>query len=95
MKSIPIQSVAFDDTATSAMGEAFDKACKSLQSLGSAVPEIIANRIVAAAKNGERDVARLYEQALQAFGIEDKSMLVVSIGRDIPDPAYASVAHTA
>ena len=36
MNSIPIQNVAFDDTATSAMGEAFDKACKSLQGLGSA-----------------------------------------------------------
>ena len=61
----------------------------------SAVPEIIANRIIAAAKNGERDVARLYEQALQAFCIEDKPMLLVSVGRDIPDPAYAPVAHAA
>ena len=95
MNIIPIQNVAFDDTATSAMGAAFDKACKSLQGLGSAVPEIIANRIIAAAKNGERDPARLYEQALKAFGIEDKSMLVVNVGRDIPDPAYASVAHAA
>ena len=86
-------NVAFDDTATSAMGEAFDRARKTLQKFGSA-PEIIANRIIAAAKNGERD-ARLYEQALQAFGIEDKSMLVVNVGRDIPDPAYASVAHAA
>ena len=89
-----IPHVAFDDTATSAMGEAFDRARKTLQKFGSA-PEIIANRIIAAAKNGERDAARLYEQALQAFGIEDKSMLVVNVGRDIPDPAYASVAHAA
>jgi hypothetical protein len=87
-------NVAFDDTATAAMGEAFDRARKTLQKFGSA-PEIIANRIIAAAKNGERDAARLYEQALQAFGIEDKSMLVVNVGRDIPDPAYASVAHAA
>ena len=36
MSSIPIQNVAFDDTATSAMGEAFDKACKSLRNFGSA-----------------------------------------------------------
>ena len=87
-------NVAFDDTATSAMGEAFDRARKTLQKFGSA-PEILANRIVAAAKDGERDPARLYEQALKAFGIEDKSMLVVNVGRDIPDPAYASVAHAA
>ena len=97
MSSIPIQNVAFDDTATSAMGEAFDKACKSLRSFGTActVREIIAKRIIAAAKNGERDVTHLYEQALQAFGIEDKSLLVVSVGSDLPVPAYAPVAHAA
>ena len=92
MSSIPIQNVAFDDTATSAMGEAFDKACKSLRSFGTActVREIIAKRIVTV-KNGERDPARLHEQALIPFGIEDMSMLVVSVGRDPPVPAYASV----
>ena len=83
MSSIPIQNIAFDDTATSAMGEAFDKACESLRSFGSActVREIIAKRIIAVAKNGERDPARLHEQALIPFGIEDMSMLVVSVGR--------------
>jgi len=91
--SIPIQDVAFDDTATSAMGEAFDKACKSLRSFGTActVREIIAKRIISAAENGERDPARLHQQALIPFGIEDMSMLVVSVGRDPPVPAYASV----
>ena len=97
MSSIPIQNVAFDDTATSAMGEAFDKACKSLRSFGTdcTVREIIARRIVAVARNGERDPARLHEQALIPFGIEDMSVLVVSVGRDPPVPAYASVAHAA
>ena len=38
MSSIPIQNVAFDDTATSAMGEAFDKACKSLRNLSALPP---------------------------------------------------------
>ena len=57
------------------------------------VREIIAKRIIAAAKNGERDPTRLHEQALIAFGIEDMSMLVVSVGRDLPVPAYASVPH--
>jgi len=42
MNIITIQNVAFDDTATSAMGEAFDNACKSLQNFGSAVPTIVA-----------------------------------------------------
>jgi len=93
MDNIPIQNVAFDDTATSAMGEAFDKACKSLRSFGTActVREIIAKRIIAVATNGERDPARLRDQALLALGIEETSMLVVSVGRDPPVPAYASV----
>jgi hypothetical protein len=95
MNIIPIQDVWFDNAATSAMGEAFDQACKSLRNLGSAVPEIIANRIIAAAKNGERDPARFYEQALKVFGMDDTSMLVVSVGNDLPVRAYASVAQAA
>ena len=58
---IPIQNIWFDDAATFAMGEAFDKACKTFQNFGSAVPAIIADLIIAAAKNGERDPGRLYE----------------------------------
>ena len=97
MDNIPIQNVAFDDTATSAMGEAFDKACKSLRSFGTActVREIIAKRIVAVATNGERDPARLRDQALLALGIEETSMLVVSVGRDPSVPTYVSVAQPA
>ena len=84
MNIIPIQNVWFDDAATSAMGEAFDNACKTLRNFGSAVPTIIADRIIAAAKNGERDPVRLYEQVLKTFGIDDTSMLFVSVGRDLP-----------
>ena len=87
-------NIWFDDAATSAMGKAFDQACKSLQDFGSA-PEIIANLIIAAAKDGERDFARLYEHALKAFAIDDMSMLAVSVGSDLPVPAYAPVAHAA
>ena len=86
-----IQNVWFDDAATLAMGEAFDNACKSLQNFGSAAPAVVAERIIDVAKNGERDPARLYEQALIAFGIGDTSMLFVSVG-DHPLPAaFASV----
>jgi hypothetical protein len=95
MNVIPIQNVWFDDAATLAMGEAFDRACRSLRNLGSAVPEIIANVIIQAAKTGECDPARLYEQALQTFSIEDMSMLVVGVGGDLPVPAYASVTQAA
>jgi hypothetical protein len=93
-----IQNVEFDDATTLAMGEAFDHACKSLRNLGSAVPEIIANVIIAAAKNGERDPVHLYEQALKVFGMDDMddtSMIFVSVGRDSPVPAYALVAQVA
>ena len=95
MTIIPIENVWFDDAATLAMGEAFDRACKSLRNLGSAVPEIIAYLIIKAAKTGERDPARLYEQVLNAFSIEDMSMPVVSVGSDLPVPAYASVTQAA
>ena len=94
MNTTPIQNVWFDDAATLAMGEAFDNACKTLQNFGSAVPAIIADRIIALARNGERDPVRLYEQALIFFGIYDTSMLFVSVG-DRSIPAYASVAHAA
>ena len=89
-----IENVWFDDDATSAMGEAFDNACKSLQNFGSAVPAIVANFIIAAAKDGEHDPSRLYEQALKAFGIGDTAMLFVSVG-DHPLPAFASVTPAA
>ena len=94
MTITPIQNVWFNDAATLAMGEAFDNACKSLQNFGSAVPAIIADRIIAAAKNGERDPGRLYQQVLKVFGIDDTSMLVVSVG-DPSVPAYASVTPAA
>ena len=93
----PNQDVSFDDTVTFAMGEAFDRACKSLRRFGTLITarELIAKRIIDAAMNGERDPARLSEKALIPFGIEDLSMLVISVGRDSPIPAYASVAHAA
>ena len=94
MAITPIQNFWFDDAATLAMGEAFDHACKTLQDFGSAVPAIVANFIIAAAKNGERDPARLYEQAIIIFAIEDTSMPLVSVG-DPPIPAYAPVTHAA
>ena len=95
MKVIPTQNTWFDDSATLAMGQAFDRACKSLRNFGSAVPAIIADLIIAAAKNGERNPDRLYEQAIIIFAIEDTSMPLVSVGRDLPVPAFASVTPAA
>ena len=60
----------FDDEMTRLMGKAFDTACHELHDDGqpSIVYEIMAKRIIAAAKTGERDAARLRDAALAAFG---------------------------
>jgi tartrate dehydratase beta subunit/fumarate hydratase class I family protein len=97
MNIIPIKDVSFDDTTTLAMGEAFDHACVSLHRFGTLITarELIAKRIIEAAKNGERDPVRLCEQSLMPFGIEDMSMLVVTVGRNSPVPAHATGLHAA
>jgi hypothetical protein len=60
----------FDDHATKVMGEAFDAACKDLHDTGqpSVVYEVVATRIIEAAKSGERDPEKLRDWALTAFG---------------------------
>ena len=60
----------FPDDVTRIMGEAFDAACKELHDTGQPpiVQEIIAKRIIAAARTGERDVRRLRNLALAALG---------------------------
>ena len=65
-----------------------------LQNFGSAVPAIIADLIIAAAKNGERNPDRLYEQVLNDYGIDNSSKLA-RVGRDLPVSAYTSVAQAA
>jgi tartrate dehydratase beta subunit/fumarate hydratase class I family protein len=92
MNIIPIKDVSFDDTTTLAMGEAFDHACVSLRRFGRLITarEWIAKRIIEAAKNGERDPARLCEQSLIPFGVEDMSILVVRVGRDRAAPGAFS-----
>ena len=65
--------VAFDDRVTSLLGQAFDAACRKLHDKGQPhiVYEIIAGRIIEAAKKGERDVSRLAAAGLSALGIRD------------------------
>ena len=93
----PYQDVSFDDAATLVMGEAFDHTCTSLHQFGISVTvrETIAKWFIEAAKNGERDFGRLYEQAHEAFGSIGFTMPVVSVSRDLPVPAYAAVALAA
>ena len=62
----------FDDRITQIMGEAFDDACKELHDAGQPpiVYEVIAKRIIDAAKDGERDLVRLRNAGLAALGID-------------------------
>jgi hypothetical protein len=54
----------FDDTATRAMGEAFDAARETVGDTGEIVFQAIAARIIAAAHRGERDPSRLRDAGL-------------------------------
>jgi hypothetical protein len=77
MNTIPsFQDVSFDDEATHAMGTAFDLTCKLVGNFGVAVTvrEIVAMRIIEAAKAGEREPSRLCEEALKELGIDTASM---------------------
>jgi hypothetical protein len=56
----------FDDAATQVMGQAFDAACRALHDTGqpTVVHEVMAKRIIEAARNGERDMHKLRAAAL-------------------------------
>ena len=97
MNIIPIQDVCFDDEATLAMGAAFDQACKLLRHSGSdvIVREIVAKRIIKAAKNGERDSVQLCGKSLKAFSIEEMSVPVTGVDRNPPIPVHASITQAA
>jgi hypothetical protein len=62
----------FDDHATQIMGEAFDSACKELHDRGqpTIVYEVIAKRIIDAAKDGERDPVQLRNVGLAGLGFD-------------------------
>jgi hypothetical protein len=85
---MPMRSFGgFDPEAIAEMTEALDAAFEELQDTGEpdVVRERIANRIIAAAKLGERDPARLLEAALQITSMKYRG------GRQsaaAPIPAY-------
>jgi hypothetical protein len=60
----------FDDNVTQIIGDAFDSACKELDDAKqhAIVYEVIAGRIIDAAKNGERDPVRLRDAGLAPLG---------------------------
>jgi hypothetical protein len=60
----------FDADTTKALGEAYDAACAELGDgkQPELVKEVIAKRIIEAARRGERDPHRLCTKALDALG---------------------------
>ena len=76
---LPFVKSDFDDEATRRMGEAFDAACEGLPDTGQAalVREIIAKRIIEAARKGERDHS-LAQCRTSRFGIRQRSDLGAS-----------------
>jgi hypothetical protein len=90
MNIVPDQELffVFDDKAVRAMGAAFDQACRSLRHFThfDRVRELVAKRIVEAAKNGERDSIRLHWQAVMGFSFDDVLMRVDNVDRKLRLP---------
>ena len=65
------KDATFDPEHVKAMGKAFDSIIRGLRDRGQSrvVREVIAERIVALAKTGERDPDKLCERAKDALGI--------------------------
>jgi hypothetical protein len=67
------EAASFGDAETTrAMDDAFDQICQHLQDTGQPeiVREVIANKIIDAAKRGERDPGRLRDIVLGSFGLQ-------------------------
>jgi hypothetical protein len=70
-KVVPLfEKAEFDPETVNVLALAYEKARKSLHDKGqpALVQEVIAARIIAAAKTGERDPDRLCERALVGLG---------------------------
>jgi hypothetical protein len=70
-----IEYGVFEPEATAAMGEAFDAACKELREIGQfeVARELVAARIIKAARGGEFDPALLRTAALSRLSDEISS----------------------
>ena len=66
-----LKDATFDPEHVKAMGKAFDSIIRGLRDRGQSrvVREVIAQRIIALAKTGERDPDKLSELAKDALGI--------------------------
>ena len=67
----PDQS-SFDAETTQAIAHAFEQVCKDLRDQGQPeiVREVISERVMNAAKGGERDPAQLRDIVLASFGLK-------------------------
>ena len=67
-----LEGASFSPEMTQAMGEAYDRACKSLRDKGQpdVVQAVIAQRIIAIAKTGERDPDQICGRVLKSFGLD-------------------------
>ena len=63
----------FNCRTTAAMGEAYDKACQSMQDWGQPeiIKETIAKRIIEIAQQGESDPDQICELALKSLGFSE------------------------
>jgi hypothetical protein len=59
-----IRAASFDPEATRAMGLAYEQACAGVDGNNAAACELVAKRIIEAAKRGERDVTSLAKYGL-------------------------------
>jgi hypothetical protein len=68
-----LQSRVFEPETTTAMGLAFEKACRrlGLSLTRDAMTESVAKVVIALAEGGETDPERLYQGALAHFGTPD------------------------
>jgi hypothetical protein len=76
-KSIFSDIESFDEETARAMGRAFDEICRELHDTGQPeiVRDVIATKIVEAARSGERDSDRLCEVVLASFGLKRRTGL--------------------
>jgi hypothetical protein len=72
-KIIPLfDAAAFDPGTVKIISAAYERACRVLRDKGQPdiVNEVIAKRIIAMAKAGDRDVKRMSDRVLSDVGIE-------------------------
>lgn len=98
MRTRPIvDDVSFDDKATRAMGIAFDCTCSALADTGveRAVKEIVALRILEAAKAGEHNCDRLLDIALQELSAARATMQALGLNSQAASPRRRQASVTA